>query len=248
MERHPQFPNMMQYGTELTERYGRVIPETLDYKKMYHMDDMQNSDMRDAWNRKHLRVGDNYPAIAFAFGVIEYNQNQFFNVDEQMQIVLSSKTRTPKKVLEIGGGNGSISLTLSHYGCDVTCIEPMQEVIKYWKLTNTHWFGSESHNVKIINKPLHESIDDINIKEFDTIILSEVLEHILPQDFERFEKILHKKFSGRCIYVNSQHPCYVGSGIIYQEHCRLVDDDTYDAISNGWAVIHRNKGHLVLEK
>jgi len=243
------FPHMIKYGEELTAKYGRgKIPKRLDYKKMYHMDDMQNSGMRRYWDEKRLRVGDNYPAIAYAYGILDYSIDETIDVKKQMDLVLEFKKRTPHKVLEIGGGNGSVSLTLSHYGSDVTCVEPMTSVKKYWGLTNEHWFGSKSHNVRLINKPLHKSLGDIDIRDFDTIILSEVLEHILPQDFIKFEKLLHDKFSGRCIYVNEAHPCTVGSGIIYQEHCRHVDDVTYDELSIGWDVIHRRGGHLVLEK
>jgi len=243
------YPHMIDYGETLDKKYGQgVMPDKLDYKKMYHMDDMQNSGMRKAWDARKLRVGDNYPAIAFAYGIIDYSRDETIDVKKQMDLVIESKTRTPYKVLEVGGGNGSVSLTLSNYGCDVTCIEPMTSVKKYWEMTNEHWFGSKKHNVRLINKPLHKSLRDINIRDFDTIILSEVLEHILPQDFQKFEKLLHDEFSGRCIYVNDTHPCGIGSGIIYQEHCRLVDDFTYDGLSVGWDVIHREKGHLVLEK
>ena len=57
------------------------------------------------------------------------------SVKEQMQWLVEHKKRTPCKVLEIGGGSGHISCTLSNMGYEVQSVEPMTNAPEYFKLT-----------------------------------------------------------------------------------------------------------------
>ena len=158
------------------------------------------------------------------------------------------KTRTPKKVLEIGGGSGHISCTLSTMGYDVQSVEPMTNADIFFKATNKIWFGTEEHEVDLINEPLHKSLGQIDFEGIDTIIMVDCLEHILEKDFHLFWMLVNEKFNGRFIVTNVHHPIN-GGGHTHQEHCRVVDDNLYDEMAGpNWTTWHRFGAHLVLDK
>ena len=174
------------------------------------------------------------------------------NVQDQINFIIQNKTRTPKNIIEIGGGNGSITCTLTQMGYNVQCIDPMNGADTFFKETNLSWFNQTKINYKLINKPLHLSLDDIDWKDVDTIIMCEFLEHILEKDFIGFYKQMQENFKGYFIVVNfpHYHPLNTGTGAIPEEHCRLIDDIVYDNFIKDLNadVILRHGSHLVLNK
>jgi len=251
---------------------------TIDYEKMYHTEDMKKSDLQPWWNNKLLKWSDSFPALCYAHGIFDifnsdYSLSELFinnfknvpdnsiytaricnsgyTVRDQINFLLENKKRTPKKILEIGGGNGSVTCTLSNMGYDVQCIEPMQESISFFKETNKHFFGKTSENYRLINKSLHKSFEEIEWSGVDTVIMVESIEHILKKDFEDFYKMMVENLKGLFIITNilKFHPIQIGTGHIPEEHCRLIDDNVYDEMENNFGGnIFRLKSHLVLEK
>ena len=273
---HQQFDNgnykhMKAYAQSNMSEWVRQTKgeEYIDYKAMYHMDDMLNAaGMRHHIDKKVLRYGDAFPSILYAHGLyrpfdwkIQYmhwlnltdwgfmlsDEPIHGDVYSQIDFIKANALRTPKKVLEIGSGSGHIALTLAQMGCEVQAIECLTEAPKFFELLNSYWFGTKKHNVNLINEPLHTVVNDIDWEGLDTIILCETLEHILEKDFNEFWEQVKEKFSGYFIVTNIHHPCDVGSGYVPQEHCRRIDDDVYDEMSKMYTTKFRVGAHIVIE-
>lgn len=253
------YAHMTEYVQNLDPQDNSIMPENLDYKKMYHMDDMLNSDYREDLEAKILRPATAYPAVAYALGIIDIQKSDLdiktINtydtvIENQIALLQEHKTRDPKKVLEIGGGSGHISCTFAAMGIDVQSIEPLGNADKFFSLTNHLWFGDPNHNVDLINEPLHECLNLIDWKGIDTIVLVDTIEHVLEKHFIPFWNKVQTEFTGRFIITNVHHPITAGSGHtgVLMEHCRQIDDELYDTMSEGWHTIFRKGAHLVIEK
>lgn len=258
------------------ESYNKRSDGKIDYEKVYHSDDMKNSDLHPWWQNKLLKWCDSFPALCYAHGITDvflenkeisetvskefpnvphmsfYSAkicNSGYTVHDQIDFLLKHKTREPKKIIEIGGGNGSVSCTLSHMGYDVQCVETMIGADNFFMETNNHFFNKNIANYRLINKPLHKSLDDLDWSGVDTVIMVESIEHILKEDFDQFYQTVLEKLNGYFIVNNiiTMHPINVGSGHIPEEHCRKIDDELYTQMEKDFSgTILRNGSHLVL--
>lgn len=212
------------------------------------------------WQRRLLRFYDAFPALCYAHGIDisrilywmlhEPKVRPGWVIEQQIQIIQESKTRTPKKVFEIGAGRGELTCTLQHLGIDTGCCETNEDAKEWFIKTGLHFFGHEFRP----RLPIMGAIQNLDIdwQSYDTIIMVECLEHIREQDFQKVWNKIVTQFKGRFIVTNNiyMHPIHVGGNWKYAEleHCRLIDDSVYDDMSAAAkSVIVRQGSHLVLD-
>lgn len=250
----------------------------MNYAEIYTHDFFYEADGMADWKARRLKIGDALAAIAYAFGIqgleelraiIPFegigrailNEVEHTLVDsggmmavEQLERVWNVQTRIPRGFLEIGAGRGEVAVSLAQMTFTVQAIEPSPGAVDWFVETTEQFFRMPiGTNLKLINKPAHEAINDVDWSSVDTVLMVESLEHILANDFQAvYERIVEhlRSVSGRFIITNwvDYHPINVGDYASPEVHCRLVDDALYDA----WAkdaknVVYRNGSHLVLD-
>jgi hypothetical protein len=78
----------------------------------------------------------------------------------------------------------------------------------------------------------------------------DTIEHIQQELFDPTWDRIVREFHGRFVITNwvEYHPIKVGRYAKQQEHCRLVDDELYDAwTAQAQRCVYRNRSHLILE-
>jgi len=245
---------------------------SLNYSELYSKNVMDRSDGHVSYSNKMLKWGDAFAAVCFAYGItwgklltnfpILNNNNRYEghlgkydSAQAQIDFIKNNHTRTPKSILEIGGGRLETITFLSELARQMgiqqqlVVIEPGKDASVFLQETPRHYFPdtyNELKNIVLYNAPIHELKIDFN--KYDTILMVESLEHILQEQFDpKFEQ-LKTQFKGEFIIVNwvSYHPIAVGQYAPPDIHCRLVDDDLYDYYAKQGTTNHRNGSHLWL--
>jgi SAM-dependent methyltransferase len=237
----------------------RHMTELYDFKYFTRADGIRS------WRSQSLKFGDALAGLAYAHNItwqqlkdsfpavfeVEANgkaesiENRL--VDLQMQFLKEHTTRTPNRVLEIGGGRGEVATVLNHMGIDVVSVEPGAGAERWYDETANNYLFK---GVKPLVGFIDQVIDQLDLSTFDTILMVESLEHIPEPAFDRVWDRIVEDFQGRFITVNwvDYHPCPVGGfGASPEEHCRLVDDALYDKWSTQAECWFRNGSHLVLD-
>lgn len=234
---------------------------------LYNYDYFHRADGIRSWNSKTLKFGDAMPALCYAFGISWHDLRQGFpdvfdndpigrieshsdKLTQQLNFINEKKSRTPKRVLEIGGGRGEVAQVLRYLGIDVVSVEPGVGTDKWYRETAEKFFGSEFDAVAPDNRYLQDAVADIDFSTFDTILMVESLEHIPAEHFDPVWQKIVDAFRGLFVVVNwvSYHPIAIGQFASAAEHCRLVDDVLYDKwITQAKQCIWRNGSHLVLD-
>lgn len=234
-----------------------------DFKYFTHADGIQ------AWKQKSLKFGDAMAALCYAHGITwdqlvsgfpdcfaaepygraVYRADRM--IDQQIKFLKDNQTRTPQRVLEIGGGRGEVANTLAHMGIDCVSVEIGPDAQRWYAATGEQYFGHLHKSAEPVVDDINQVIDSINLESFDTIIMVESLEHIPESEFDRTWSAIRSKFSGLFIVVNwmDYHPCPIGGfGASAEEHCRVVDDALYDLwTSQSRQCVFRKGSHIVLE-
>ena len=238
---------------------------TLNYSEIYKYNYFKKCDGMISWDSQKLKFGDAFAAICYAHGIYwEQIQKSFpqigalgkvettpYTIQDQINFIQSNKTRTPKKILEIGGGRGEVTIFLANLGYDVVGIEPGKGAEIWFKQTSKLFF-SKKLQYTLLNGCLTEYINHPFMEDFDTVLFVESLEHILEEDFNKFyPKILKtlKKNKGTFVVTNwmDYHPLPVGWMAPPDQHCRLINDDLYDEMKQQFDVCnYRNGSHLCL--
>ena len=220
------------------------------------------------WHARRLRFCDAFAGVAYSAGIkFDILENSFpdlmyaepnstsaisseLTIDDQIIFLNNNLIRTPKKVLEIGGGRGEIACTFTKMNIDVTSIDIAEGVDRWFLQTGNHFFG----NTFVGPTPIQAHINDVDIdfSQYDTILMSESLEHIREEEFLPVWHDIVNNFHGLFIVVNHMgiHPIQLGTSeyVSEEEHCRIVDDALYDSMSKqAKSVIFRKLSHLVLE-
>ena len=237
-------------------------------KSPYDFNYFTKADGIQSWKSKSLKFGDALAALSYAHGIswnelVEQFQEVFDHdvngraesanqslVHAQMDFLKDKSRRTPKRVLEIGGGRGEVANALKHMDIDVVSVELGPEANKWYQATGYHYFGKEFVPATPINKPIQEALADLDLSSFDTILMVESLEHIPKEAFEPVWQAIKSQFRGRFIVVNwpDYHPIWVGRDASPEEHCRVVDDALYDTWSAEAKSVYTRKGsHLALD-
>lgn len=244
---------------------GKMIPQS---KELYDFNYFESADGIQSWKSASLKFGDALAGLGYAFGIpwetLTKEFPKVFEVDPngraestgpklvnmQIDYLKKNATRTPKKVLEIGGGRGEVANTLKYMGVEVVSVEMGTDAEQWYIRTGEHYFGKDFDPVLPVVKRIGDVINDIDLSEFDTILMVESLEHIPEQEFDSTWKAISEKFHGMFVVVNwpDYHPIWVGRDASPEEHCRLVDDELYDKWSaQAKNCVFRKGSHLVLE-
>lgn len=235
---------------------------------LYSYEYFNSADGIASWRGMSLKFGDAMAGLCYAFGISWQDFKQGFpdvftnqnptgrreshdnKLTQQLDFINEKKSRTPKRVLEIGGGRGEVAQVLRYLGVDVVSIEPGSGANQWYQETAEKFFGSEFDAVTPDNRYLEDAVADLDFSTFDTILMVESLEHIPAEQFDPVWQKIVDAFSGLFVVVNwvEYHPIAVGQYASKAEHCRLVDNALYDQwTEQAKQSIWRNGSHLVLE-
>jgi SAM-dependent methyltransferase len=227
----------------------------MDYANIYTGAKLKKFDGANNLQQKHIKYGDALAAIAYAHDISRdaivaqwplVGKNERWcggSVTDQLEFIKQHKTRTPKRVLEIGSGRGEVTGFLCELGYSVTSVEPSVDAHSLHNQTHQQLFG-KTYDYELLNLSVHQL--DIDYSQFDTIIMVESLEHILAEHWDpQWEKIC-AEFQGYFCVTNwlAYHPIAVGQYASRDMHCRLVNDELYDTYCAAGNVLVRDRSHL----
>lgn len=241
-----------------------------DYDQTYDPQFFRRADGAAHWRLRKLRYGDALAAIGYALGMEGFDRLQKWfrfeglgkgendgplGYEARLQldilkrsVVDAGTARKCQYILDVGGGRGEVALSLAWLGKDVQVVEPHAHAYAWMIATHTLFFPDSPLKVQLINSPVPECLDCLDLAKVDTVLFVESLEHI-PQDcFDLFwpkVKVALMRNKGRLVVANwiDYHPLPADN----REHCRRVDDVVYDELARGGAVKHRNGSHLVVD-
>lgn len=237
-------------------------------QKLYDHAYFDKADGITSWRSGSLKFGDALAGLSYAHDITweqlvsafplvfahnEHGRGESVEhkfIHEQLSFLKNNQQRTPKRVLEIGGGRGEVANALKHMGIDVVSVELGADAEKWYQESGRHYFGNDFEAVVPVNLPIDQAIDNLDLSHFDTILMVESLEHIPQDQFDPVWDRIVSQFRGRFIVVNwpDYHPIWVGRDASPEEHCRLVDDDLYDAwTKQAQSCVFRKGSHLVLQ-
>jgi len=185
------------------------------------------------------------------------NITTVYSAQDQIDFIKDNYTRIPKNILEIGGGRLEVVTVLAEISRQlgvaqtIVVVEPGEHAQEYLRETARKYFPSTCSIlpvINLINMPLH-SVEGIDYSKFDTILMVESLEHILPDQFDPCMEQIKQQFKGSFIVTNwlEYHPIAVGQYAPANVHCRLVDDALYDSYATMGTVKHRDRSHLWID-
>jgi hypothetical protein len=210
-----------------------------------------------------LRYGDMCCAVGYALGLQSFEEvrNIFGFRDEgkenypllgakmQMDMLWMARKRTPRCVLDIGGGRGEIALVFQYKDVNSVILEPSKSLKELVELTCDIFSISRSKIPTTWNNQLGHMKWVIPTISFDTIIFCESIEHI-PQDefdyafIETIKPTLQRN-NGMLIITNWLTPWPIE--IEEPWHIRRCDDELYNWIAKDGETVYRNKNHLVVQ-
>ena len=229
-----------------------------EYQELYTDEHYKKSDGHCEWDSGVLKFGDNFAAILYAhdinyqsiykdFPKVGFPSGKFgfinYTVKDQINYILKHKKRNPKNILEIAGGRGEISTTLDYMGYKVTSEEFQKNAQKWFNNTSQKFFN-KSNTVNLINKNIKNV--DLDLNKFDTIIISESLEHIPEKHFRKFYNNLKNNFNGYFIITNWLYMWPLPA--INKYHCREINNETFDKFKkDSKKTIYRFNSHICLQ-
>ena len=233
----------------------------INYKKLYDKDFFYRSDGIHEWKNNILKFGDAFAALCYAHDIdyskeilnyfpdikeiIGRNYSGSYTVYDQINFLEKNKKRIPKNVLEIGGGRGELSCALAYMNTNITSIEVSDFAHEFYKETANKYFNNKFDQTKI--NLINKSITDVNLNlnNYDTIVMVESIEHILEEDFKPFLDNMIKNFKGYFIITNwlTYHPISADDEV----HCRKIDDELYNYFETLGIKKFRNMSHLCVD-
>lgn len=236
----------------LNHKMGEPNFRMFDSKQFY----LKDSGKKESYENRHLYIFDEGAAICYAFGVnflqnSDKIQGKYFK--DEIDRIISLKTRTPRLVIDVGCGLGMIDAALTYAGVRCIGIDPSPGSKEGYAQTFKLWLNKSDYI--FLNEKADEGIDHVLEKygSPDTVILCEAIEHIPESEFNKFwKKIVPilRKVGGIVIITNGfsddHFPIIIdGTGWC---HIREINDDLYDHLAtDAKATIFRYKSHLVLQ-
>lgn len=159
------------------DRYGLYLPVAIcrDCGLIQASPRMTEESYNHFYNDGHRRlyVGTEKPTDSYFNNRYRAGKSTFKYLSKHMDI-------SNKRILEVGCGSGAILKYLHDHGAVVTGIDLSREYLKY---------GKERYGLDLSNTNLFELPDN---KEFDLIIYSDVLEHIIDphKHLEKIKRLL----------------------------------------------------------
>lgn len=165
----------------------------------------------------------------------------------QVSRIFGASKRTPVLALDVGGGDGILSLALSHMGINVLCFEPAAET----DVVLSH--AKEKTGLDDVWLRLVSSFEDLQKQDLsllDTVTFCSSIEHIYQEDWDSLFDLTVpclRRNRGRLIIVNTpdHHPIVFAP----PDHVVGIDDGVYDKLISKLSatVRYRFGSHLVLE-
>lgn len=232
--------------------------------QLYNYDFFHVADGHVSWANKILKFGDAYASLCYAFGISWQDmvthfkfggrdarvESTEYTIQDQIDFLEQNKTRTPTKILEIGGGRGEVSNVMKKMGIPCDSVEFGEGAFAWYLETGCNYFGADFESTTPINESIEDAIKHLDLSSYDTIIMVESLEHIPEDNFNSTENKIFEEFHGLFIVVNwkSYHPINIGSFAAPHIHCRVVDDALYEKwIAQSKSCVYRDGSHLVID-
>lgn len=96
-----------------------------------------------------------------------------FKLDSNEVLLESLGELKGKRILDLGGGTGTLADKLQHMGGDVTLIDPQKEMTAIAKEKNAY--------LTIYNETLEEVMQHNEVAPFDIVVIRDALHHISNQ-------------------------------------------------------------------
>jgi len=212
-----------------------------------------------AWDREMLRYGDQCCALGYAFGLSSFFEvrdvfgfkedgklpEPVMTAKEQVERLYHARRRTPRSVLDVGGGRGELAAAFAYCGIKTQMVEPSKAVFELVGETRRKY--GMPQDFEVINSSFADALPRLN-KDIDTIIFCESIEHIPVEEFEQgYNKIMSflRERNWRVIIVNwiDFHPIFPSDDFV--EHCWRIDDNVYDVLTKGGRRLFQAGSHLV---
>jgi hypothetical protein len=199
-----------------------------------------------------LRLDDMWPAVCYLHGI--YDVPDIKHLDQQLSWIRANQKKQPKSILEIGGGDGLMSVFMSNTNdkCKIQTVECNPSAEHWIRAMSRHYFEKPcSDNIQLYLGDLDTNWKSLDISELDAVVMVESIEHIVSDEWHRFfEKLVPvlKNNQGTLTITNNIHFWPLGFPGDCDEHIALIDDDFYDyLISFATKCTMRNGSHICLE-
>jgi hypothetical protein len=228
----------------------------------------------NSWNKRTLKFGDGLPGICYALGIsfetffnyftevysknaAGFTEDHTYTIEDIETFLISNKKRNPT-ILEIGGGRGELSVLMSKLNIQHTSIDVCLEANDLYEMTGKKFYGNDFIHQAPIVAPIEKLLleNTISLKDFDTLLFVESIEHIPSENFKYVFSRIIENFHGRFIVTNDfHHHPIIGTldnpgdpGATIPEHIATINDTIYDSwCEHAKSIVYRNLSHLVLE-
>jgi hypothetical protein len=249
----------------------------MNYNKLYDHSYFFRETDNTSLKENRLRFGDQFSAICYTFGIhfldvfldfknisvrdfiweLQYPDNKGFRQFELIKhlVNIGRYLRNPRSIIEIGAGRGEITAFLNYtklhipmFNYELQSLDVAPAFEKMYNDTCNRLFECNLP-LDLITGTLKKKYKELNYTDVDTVILSEVLEHLTEDEFWEFLNYAlpyFKKNNTRLIIVNSWGFWPIEkSG---SDHIWEINDTVYDKIQElAKATIIRSRSHLVIE-
>jgi 2-polyprenyl-3-methyl-5-hydroxy-6-metoxy-1,4-benzoquinol methylase len=199
-----------------------------------------------------LRLGDMWPAVCYLHGI--YDVPSIKNLDQQLSWIKANRKKRPTSILEIGGGDGLLSVFLSNIDpeCKIQTVECNHSAEHWFRAVSRQYFGTPcGDNIQLYLGDLDTSYESLDLATLDAVIMVESIEHIESAEWHRFFKKLApvlKSNQGSLTITNIVNYWPLGGPGDGLEHISLIDDQFYDYLSSvASRCVTRKKSHICLE-
>ncbi len=198
--------------------------------------------------RQNLIRPDMISAMLYASGHFITYSGEAMTLEKAFTVIRSTEgKRRRARVLDIGCGRGEMEALMLSLGCSFTAVDFSADAVAVTEETIQTWSNNSN------GRPVAREILQINAAEigqlsntFRTVLLSESLEHLVPDEFDlAFAAI--RKWKALLIVTNwlEFHP--IERDDTGWCHVRRVDDDLYDWIASHGKTRLRHGSHLVVQ-
>ena len=211
-----------------------------------------------------IRTPDEGAAICYAFGYpdyqsvralfnipqdyINYEEHQFgITFAEQMALIQSNATRTPRMVVDIGCGRGVLSAAFWQVDIPCVSIDFSPAAVQVTRETIKEWTGKSG----IVRYGHADEILSQTPYQYDTVIFAESAEHIPIDEMWRiFDVVIEqlRKVNGMLIIVNWINNFPIGPDGMGWDHITWVDEDMFGRLESlAERTVFRQGAHLAVQ-
>lgn len=199
-----------------------------------------------------LRSEDMWPAACYLHGI--YDVPNITDLAEQLAWIKENRKKHPKSILEIGGGDGLMSVFLSNTNneCKIQTVECNHSAAHWIRAVSRQYFAAPcGDNIQLYLGDLDTSWESLDFSELDAVVMVASIEHIDSAEWHRFfEKLVPilKTNQGSLTITNCMNYWPLGFPGDWHEHIALIDDNLYNYLTSfATKCTMRNGSHICLE-